>query len=119
MGQHKVTATLTAPAAAQTPDEWLLEQFEKDFDTWGDCDRDRDRSVQHVRPIFQVLDDHATDDCQPGPHSDNCRYWSSPGVWPDPRPHHHLVRYGDSDEFAALARRARADIDADSTAGTR
>jgi len=54
-----------------TPDEWLLDQF----DRHGRAHRDG-----HARRIIAILDDHPSTECIDEP----CRYWSGASAWPAP-----------------------------------
>lgn len=51
-----------------TPDEWLLNQF----------DLRAVRRANHVRPMFQVLDDVSESSTEAAP------FWSGPACWPEP-----------------------------------
>jgi hypothetical protein len=65
----------------QTPDEWLLEKY--------DNTPSSQRKSGHVRPLFNIADDHPGDTCQawasfPQRGTGQCRWWSGQASWPTP-----------------------------------
>ena len=68
---------MTVSLTKQSPDEWLLERFDKQ----GVVLRARHT---HAPPILKLLDDHRSPECDPIIGS-GCRYWSGAASWPVPR----------------------------------
>lgn len=75
---------MTVSLKKQSPDDWLLAQY--DQTGWP-----RHRAGNHVRPIFELVDDHKTAGCVDYGTSD-CRYWSGQARWPIPNAYAELSR---------------------------
>lgn len=87
-----------------TPDEWLLAHYDQQAKRAVPAN-----SVSHVRPIFDILNDHAEDECTPSPNarlSVECRRWSTPAQWPQPRACNNIAAFDarDSSEYRQLIR---------------
>lgn len=72
----------------QTPSDWLLDRYERTAATTP-----RHGHSNHVRDLYELLDDHADPECRPGPAATWCRHLSMYGAarWPTPFTPHDLT----------------------------